>query len=259
MASLVKSVTNSTPVLEALAKTLACVATSPVTNTDASVCQILWSKLQRIQPPVHFVLHHVSTVADARVLPATSINATVQKGFYGKTCQFFDPCSLDPCQNGGKCQNSSQVDYVCKCIPGYAGKQCEIDIDECASSPCKHGATCRDGINTFHCQCAPGYRGTRCKQIEHCSPNTTISEKGVFRWNSTSHGGPADRMSLRLHVPRQGVGHGVRRREMLPLPQWFCRLGTRGSQQLQRRGIQKCRRSDSRLMELDRRSQTSQC
>ncbi|CAL1261925.1 unnamed protein product [Larinioides sclopetarius] len=110
------------------------------------------------------------------------------KGFYGKTCQFFDPCSLDPCQNGGKCQNSSQVDYVCKCIPGYAGKQCEIDIDECASSPCKHGATCRDGINTFHCQCAPGYRGTRCKQIEHCSPNTTISEKGVFRWNSTSHG-----------------------------------------------------------------------
>ncbi|GFW75123.1 fibropellin-1 [Trichonephila clavipes] len=110
------------------------------------------------------------------------------KGFYGKTCQFFDPCSLDPCQNEGKCQNSSQVDYVCKCIPGYAGKQCEIDIDECSSSPCKHGATCRDGINTFHCQCAPGYRGTRCKQIEHCSPNTTISEKGVFRWNSTSHG-----------------------------------------------------------------------
>ncbi|KAG8200010.1 hypothetical protein JTE90_001241 [Oedothorax gibbosus] len=110
------------------------------------------------------------------------------KGYYGKTCQFYDPCSTDPCQNGAKCQNASQTDYVCKCVAGYAGKQCELDIDECASSPCKHGATCRDGVNAFHCKCQPGYRGKRCHLVEHCSAQTVHSGKGVFRWNSTSHG-----------------------------------------------------------------------
>ncbi|XP_071042513.1 uncharacterized protein [Parasteatoda tepidariorum] len=110
------------------------------------------------------------------------------KGYYGKTCQFFDPCSLDPCQNGAKCQNASQEEYVCRCVAGFAGKQCEIDIDECASSPCKHGATCRDGINAYHCRCSPGYKGKRCNIVEHCPPHTVHSNKGVFRWNSTSHG-----------------------------------------------------------------------
>nr|XP_042897965.1 adhesion G protein-coupled receptor E2-like [Parasteatoda tepidariorum] len=110
------------------------------------------------------------------------------KGYYGKTCQFYDPCSIDPCRNGGKCQNSSQEEYVCRCVPGYTGKQCETDIDECSSSPCKHGGTCRDLINSFHCRCAPGYKGKRCHLVEHCPPNTLHSNKGVFRWNSTSHG-----------------------------------------------------------------------
>ncbi|KAG8183212.1 hypothetical protein JTE90_005661 [Oedothorax gibbosus] len=110
------------------------------------------------------------------------------KGYYGKTCQLFDPCSIDPCQNGAKCQNASQSDYVCKCVTGYAGKQCELDIDECASSPCKHGASCRDGVNAFHCKCQPGYRGKRCHLVEHCPAQTVHSGKGVFRWNSTSHG-----------------------------------------------------------------------
>ncbi|XP_054720828.1 uncharacterized protein LOC129230455 [Uloborus diversus] len=110
------------------------------------------------------------------------------KGYYGKTCQFFDPCSLEPCQNGGKCLNASQVDYKCNCVPGYTGKQCEIDIDECASNPCKHGATCRDAVNAFHCHCPKGYKGKRCHQVEHCSTDTTYSTKGIFRWNSTSHG-----------------------------------------------------------------------
>ncbi|KAM7249374.1 hypothetical protein ACFE04_026772 [Oxalis oulophora] len=35
--------------------------------------------------------------------------------------------------------------YQCKCAPGFAGKTCSEDVEECDLRPCKHG-TC---MNTF--------------------------------------------------------------------------------------------------------------
>jgi len=29
--------------------------------------------------------------------------------------------------------------YTCQCQDGYAGHDCEVEIDECQSSPCIHG------------------------------------------------------------------------------------------------------------------------
>nr|XP_042897967.1 uncharacterized protein LOC107457219 [Parasteatoda tepidariorum] len=110
------------------------------------------------------------------------------EGYYGKTCQFYNPCSEEPCKNAGKCHNESQEEYICKCASGFTGRNCEVDIDDCESSPCKHGGTCKDEINDFYCHCAPGYKGKRCNLVEHCPSDTLYSSKGVFRWNSTSHG-----------------------------------------------------------------------
>ncbi|XP_013385606.1 delta and Notch-like epidermal growth factor-related receptor [Lingula anatina] len=57
--------------------------------------------------------------------------------------------------------------FSCKCHAGFAGHQCEIDINECDSSPCKNGGKCHDKVNGFFCDCPAGYVGTRCQTKEN--------------------------------------------------------------------------------------------
>ena len=35
------------------------------------------------------------------------------------------PCASDPCRNGGTCSEPSSGGYMCKCVPGYTGTNCE--------------------------------------------------------------------------------------------------------------------------------------
>ena len=48
-------------------------------------------------------------------------------------------------------------DYFCLCDGGYFGRNCELEINECAPGPCQNGATCVDLIADYRCDCLQDY------------------------------------------------------------------------------------------------------
>jgi hypothetical protein len=52
-------------------------------------------------------------------------------------------------------------DYSCVCEPGWTGKNCDENIDECESDPCENNSECVDEVDGFKCVCDSGYTGSR--------------------------------------------------------------------------------------------------
>ena len=69
---------------------------------------------------------------------------------------------IEPCKNGGTCIDQIG-NYQCHCVPGFGGRHCQNEINECMSSPCQNGATCHDYVNSYTCECSPGFSGVRCQ------------------------------------------------------------------------------------------------
>ncbi|XP_078395822.1 protocadherin Fat 4 isoform X1 [Cetorhinus maximus] len=109
-----------------------------------------------------------------------------------------DPCTNDPCQNGGSCvkrlavgpllqseesvpvvivANTVLEPFICRCLPGYSGHACETDIDECLPSPCHNGGICHNLISRFSCTCPEGFMGTACERdINECQSDPCKSD-----------------------------------------------------------------------------------
>lgn len=51
--------------------------------------------------------------------------------------------------------------YRCDCEPGWVGKNCDLDRNDCLPSPCQNAGTCIDQLNGFTCKCRQGFRGRR--------------------------------------------------------------------------------------------------
>uniref|UniRef100_UPI00358F7D2D epidermal growth factor-like protein 6 isoform X3 n=1 Tax=Myxine glutinosa TaxID=7769 RepID=UPI00358F7D2D len=63
-----------------------------------------------------------------------------------------EPICKPPCKNG-KCVGPGK----CKCLPGYTGKTCNHDLNECGLKPrpCKH--RCMNTYGSFRCYCLNDY------------------------------------------------------------------------------------------------------
>ncbi|XP_069491035.1 epidermal growth factor-like protein 8 [Ambystoma mexicanum] len=102
-----------------------------------------------------------------------------------------------PCQNGGICTRPN----VCECRPGWGGKYCHVDVDECrAPVPlCTH--LCMNTVGSYRCTCHAGFSlsedGTSCeKHIATTSAPLPASES----WDAAS-----DRLSNEVQELRSKV------------------------------------------------------
>ncbi|XP_034039882.1 neurocan core protein-like isoform X2 [Thalassophryne amazonica] len=113
------------------------------------------------------------TVGSGTLLPGNIEEEPSRGGFNVSTTTLSpaaeaEPCVTNPCLHGGKCLPQG-TGYSCYCPQGFAGENCEIDIDDCQSEPCENGGTCIDKIDSFLCLCLPSYGGDMCeKDIEGC-------------------------------------------------------------------------------------------
>ncbi|XP_044218713.1 protein crumbs homolog 1-like [Thunnus albacares] len=113
-------------------------------------------------------------------------------GYEGENCQVdIDECEQLPCENGGECFQRSDMNYgalpelstanfsyeeaagfICRCLPGFTGENCSVNVDECESAPCQHGGSCQDLVNSYQCLCPDGFTGVHCEvDINECDSN----------------------------------------------------------------------------------------
>jgi len=96
-------------------------------------------------------------------------------------------CFPDPCQNGATCVDGDD-DYICECVPGYVGKNCETDFNECENNPCQNGGVCaEDGLDSFNCTCTEGWAGPICDYECNLELDATNDYAAIFSPNYPSN------------------------------------------------------------------------
>jgi len=67
--------------------------------------------------------------------------------------------------------NRPDFDYMCICVNGWTGKDCSINIDDCAKNPCYNNGTCLDHTGYYTCMCPVGITGKSLLIIQYSVKN----------------------------------------------------------------------------------------
>ncbi|XP_049592179.1 protein eyes shut homolog [Syngnathus scovelli] len=75
-------------------------------------------------------------------------------------------CNPSPCLNNATCVSRGH-DYVCRCLRGFAGKNCGEVIDYCRllNINCLNEGLCLSVIAGYQCICTPGWMGEFCQYV----------------------------------------------------------------------------------------------
>ncbi|NXT63822.1 FA9 factor, partial [Chaetops frenatus] len=120
---------------------------------------------------------------------------TVRNLILGEIEGSFNPCSTNPCNNGGVCK-IRHYSYFCICPPGFGGHTCETGESECWYKNGGCWQYCRDGDSAFHvlCSCARDYAlhedGKRCVQAGKAEAGVPYTGSGCSR-QGVQEPGPA--------------------------------------------------------------------
>lgn len=100
----------------------------------------------------------------------TSSICVCSNNYTGSLCEYENPCSSQPCQNGAICSlagvNSQNILYRCICRRGFAGNNCQFNETQvCTSSTCLNGGSCFIELSTglAKCSCQSQFSGIYCE------------------------------------------------------------------------------------------------
>ncbi|CAK9301605.1 unnamed protein product [Gordionus sp. m RMFG-2023] len=127
-----------------------CLCQKGFTGLDCSEKEVIWLINQQ-----------------SKSLPISSPNSKNLLSSPDSSKLFQSHCDINPCLNGATCYErkggaSPSSSFVCRCVPGFTGSLCQIDIPDCRARPCSNGGTCTDLINDYSCNCPPGFEGKDC-------------------------------------------------------------------------------------------------
>nr|XP_056711917.1 protocadherin Fat 4 [Euleptes europaea] len=135
-------------------------------------CRNGGSCLRKLSVSPKFISYESVPVIIVSNEPLQPFTCRCMAGYDGTLCEVdIDECLPSPCHNGGTCQNLVGG-FSCSCSIGFTGMACERDINECLSSPCKNGALCQNFPGNFNCVCKTGYTGKMCDStVNYCECN----------------------------------------------------------------------------------------
>jgi hypothetical protein len=86
------------------------------------------------------------------------------------SCGVHSTCQASSEADGAEA-GSGLSGHRCACQSGFTGQPPDcVEIDECQSGPCRNNGTCTDLTNGYLCTCADGFAGSDCQtEVDECA------------------------------------------------------------------------------------------